>query len=787
MYRRHDEIAEALNETNRWLKETAGYQTWEAAGGLLWISGKAGSGKSVLAKSIRKELWHIKRHEGLSCSWFYTARGSTYGMQHEYMWRTLAFQLLSSEEKAFLPARALYRGLFSPDKDGRAQWSQEALQTLLLKLSKASSTPDTLAIIDAFDDSATGPARSSTLETLTELSRLRGRIRVIVLSRVEPDIVLHFGNLPQISMQQCNAGDIDTLIRHGIGRLREAWNKRPDNPGIVSGAPSEGDSTDRANPWDVTEQQLQEAESSLKAKASGVILWVILVLKELESDMTVKYGITPAQLKEIIEGLPPELEDLYYHALEKVSKPMKEKQVNVAKEILTWIIGSRHIEPLQLLHLWEAIALPRSGDDRAYSTSVLSEHRINCGNDWSKFRNIVYQHCGALVEFIPLRTSSTSSNGKDRWTPLGRLSREWTIQLVHQTLNVFLQDADRSKHWHISPATAESRVRAASYRYLGLSEPKSLKFRYMMEVQAHESFGSIRCAFAGILEHPIELFAMKEILNERPLTSFALSVLYRHHDFENSVIEAFTGSDNACNEWDPFLANCAADLLFAPLSPGTSLRPIIRFCCSNGRYELLGRIFELANTHGSSYRSLPTQKRGLVKGRDLEIIEGAIEVLEALQYNSISYWPCFWTVASSLKRLYGRHAVNQGQVPRSGSSGSPMTEYEKNMGLLDDIIAEKSGPKHKCTELCSLRMCRTNFADGTKAWSATSGQVNSVLAKIIAWFDRRPKFSPFPLGLGRVREGSTRIMDRDDIRTGSIGSAGVRSTESISSSRITQR
>ncbi|KAM7208475.1 hypothetical protein V8F20_001156 [Naviculisporaceae sp. PSN 640] len=58
---RRERVQEALQDTNQWIWKNPAYNRWKTTGGLLWISGKAGSGKSLLAKTIhrdfRENLW----------------------------------------------------------------------------------------------------------------------------------------------------------------------------------------------------------------------------------------------------------------------------------------------------------------------------------------------------------------------------------------------------------------------------------------------------------------------------------------------------------------------------------------------------------------------------------------------------------------------------------------------------------------------------------------------------------------------------------------------------------
>ena len=53
MFDRRDQITRAETGTNEWIWSYGPYVEWATeASGILWIQGKPGSGKSVLAKSI---------------------------------------------------------------------------------------------------------------------------------------------------------------------------------------------------------------------------------------------------------------------------------------------------------------------------------------------------------------------------------------------------------------------------------------------------------------------------------------------------------------------------------------------------------------------------------------------------------------------------------------------------------------------------------------------------------------------------------------------------------------
>ncbi|KAI8943984.1 hypothetical protein F4801DRAFT_585923 [Xylaria longipes] len=73
----------------------------------LWIQGKPGSGKSVLAKSILAETFTAS--DAVMASWFYSKRGGVVGMSHTYMLRSACYQLLQQRKELFASCARIYR------------------------------------------------------------------------------------------------------------------------------------------------------------------------------------------------------------------------------------------------------------------------------------------------------------------------------------------------------------------------------------------------------------------------------------------------------------------------------------------------------------------------------------------------------------------------------------------------------------------------------------------------------------------------------------------------------
>ncbi|KXH64486.1 hypothetical protein CSAL01_13152 [Colletotrichum salicis] len=208
------EWRDPLPATNQWLWETEEFQQWESSGKILKVP------NGDLSDDLF--VW----------DWFYSARGPTFAATDASMLRALTLSILSSGKTTFEPVRAIYRARFDA---GRLDddWLLSELSDLFTALALSLSTPRTLAVVDALDESESMTESSNLrsthenfdlLEMFTEIGGSQNsRVRFVLLSRPEFFISKTLSNCSQIRMEQYNDRDISIVIEGGIEKLRMAW------------------------------------------------------------------------------------------------------------------------------------------------------------------------------------------------------------------------------------------------------------------------------------------------------------------------------------------------------------------------------------------------------------------------------------------------------------------------------------------------------------------------------------------------------------------------------------
>ena len=528
MERRKATIAAAEAETNHWIWSHPSYQRWDQEpSGILWIEGKPGSGKSVLARSIQKHMLSTvlsndtSASHGVVSAWFYSIREQL--RSHHKMLRSLILQILEQDKSLYSKSNVSFsRKRDQNFRPARFHWDDfKDLVQILLSISRASGgLPRVYCVLDGLDESLL-LSRKDMLSFLKDLVEPPSRVKVICLSRPAEDVEKTLRRCYRINLQQVNYSDIVKIVDAGLGSLVQVLREDDDTPG--------GDEIDSPN-WRTPQatpnepqpeyenatlnyftlvrsqekKRLKAIRDYLLKNANGVILWISTILKALEVHANDPLCNLQSIEKELY-ALPLDLEDLYQGMVDElVSKlNLTNQGLNDARRALMWVSVATSTGPFQLHQLLDALTWNKSAPTKV--------------NSWSSFWKQLQRLCGPFIEII------SHNEFPDGDTSHGIVRGTDEVQLLHQTVKDFLESKKAAGPFFIPYLEAEQTVRRDSASYLSFALP-----------HAPYNYTPLRARKASDWESNVPVVV--SFLKQRPLLQF---VLKTYQDLRKSVSNAY--------------------------------------------------------------------------------------------------------------------------------------------------------------------------------------------------------------------------------------------------------
>jgi ankyrin repeat protein len=334
-------------KTCKWLLKMPEYLDWLDINkliehhGFLWIKGKPGTGKSTLMKFAHAYA-RKKMKDRIIISFFFNARGEDLEKSTAGMYRSLLLQLLERVPELQCAFDSL--GLIALRSSGSHQWSVETLKELFEHAIHRLGQQSVTCFIDALDECEERQIRDmvSFFEQLGE-SALSARIRfqVCFSSRHYPHITISKGLDLILEGQEGHDQDIanylDSELKIGQGKLAE------------------------------------EIRGDLQKKASGVFMWVVLVVEILNKEHD---GGRIHVLRRKLRDIPNDLHELFRQILMR--------DCNNRDELLLciqWVLFSK--QPLKPEQLYFAILsgvepeVLRSGNADEITMDVMKKFILN--------------------------------------------------------------------------------------------------------------------------------------------------------------------------------------------------------------------------------------------------------------------------------------------------------------------------------------------------------------------------------------------------------------------------
>lgn len=302
MKERREWISKAHRETFSWALESSpqgtswsDLQWWLKRGeGMYWLSGKAGSGKSTLIKYIDYDARTVK-YLGqwasplplIVASFYFWSPGTSMQKSQLGLLQSLLFEILDKRPdliSTVFPAR--WQSTLDP-RNTAFTWSSSELSQALKVLAETELKTKFCFIIDGLDEF--DGDHQNLADMLFQMTRTPN-VKILVSSR--PWIVFKdaFEHCPKLVLQDLTHGDIKVFAH-------ESLYKHPRFDRLLSLEP------DRA-PGLVTE---------IVDKASGVFLWVYLVVRSLMDGLSNADRISDLQRR--LQELPADLEHYFLHIL----------------------------------------------------------------------------------------------------------------------------------------------------------------------------------------------------------------------------------------------------------------------------------------------------------------------------------------------------------------------------------------------------------------------------------------------------------------------------------------
>lgn len=319
---RHESISEAHARTFSWalrgnkpkddirLKRGQGnlYQWLSSGYGMFWVSGKPGSGKSTFMKYVADHLetrralsiW-ASPHSVIIASHYFWSAGTTTQRSQQGLWQSLLFEILSKIPEAIPEVchgrwqlKLAHAGYVS----GQDSWSTSELRSCFSRLAQQQSSKTRFCVfvdgLDEFDGD-----QLDIVQTLIELSN-SPMIKLCVSSRPWNVFEANLGQSPlcKIYMHELTRDDILQFSESQLAR-HPRW--------AVEVGPVEADLLIK----------------DIAGRAQGVFLWVFLVTKLLREGLT--NDDKPSDLRNMLDSVPPDLEQFYKQMLDNVSSVYHEK------------------------------------------------------------------------------------------------------------------------------------------------------------------------------------------------------------------------------------------------------------------------------------------------------------------------------------------------------------------------------------------------------------------------------------------------------------------------------
>ncbi|KAF3901380.1 hypothetical protein AA313_de0200504 [Arthrobotrys entomopaga] len=350
------EIGDAAEDTLQWIDHNVEYRQWlqSESSELLLVEGKAGSGKSVLTKTVWNKISNVSDDEAL-LSYFcnYRMRPSE---ACPSILRAYICQYLRENKGEFTELVQRCGSLkhdWDSSKVGKFDFSFDILLDTFQTVLEITKKKRIYCIIDAMDECSRDE----------DMEKFIGFLKRNKLAQNHPDTTVKFF----ISTRPDWIMDIGYLLLAN-SPLKIVLRPELTNHDIAQVIEQELGKIQKRLPMDPEEKATLKA--NLIAKAEGMILWVVLAFRDIARKISKRLGLTLKFIKDIVEKLPREIFGMYDHIMANIKKRWdqpeeeeeeeteeKEEESNLSllRRLILWV--ARAGRPLTVKELQHALAI----------------------------------------------------------------------------------------------------------------------------------------------------------------------------------------------------------------------------------------------------------------------------------------------------------------------------------------------------------------------------------------------------------------------------------------------
>ncbi|KAK3177991.1 hypothetical protein OEA41_000123, partial [Lepraria neglecta] len=349
LHSRVHNIADPVEASFQWLWDEdgkTGFLDWLRCGkGLFWITGKPGSGKSTLMKSILKtprqaaEQYCAPGSETrdplgkmIIIAHFFDHNGSNLARSVGGLLRSLLHQILleiPSSFRAILPRYEEKRCI-----ESQVSWHEAELKEIFLAILKSTSQIAILILVDALDEYDGDDMDIA--EVITHMAiDASASLKLCVASRPYPDFMYQFQHTSNFRLEKHTSGDIQAYVSKRFN----------------------------AAVWSELEHNILVRD--LLKKAQGVFLWVKVVSNDILRGYRRFENIK--RLRERLTHMPTDLMDVYFRILDC----LEENDQELVRRILLVIQHAK-----SSLWIWDLDYLVAQSYDPPRPCGALSESRV---------------------------------------------------------------------------------------------------------------------------------------------------------------------------------------------------------------------------------------------------------------------------------------------------------------------------------------------------------------------------------------------------------------------------